>query len=58
MGYFTLVHEVLKKKKKPHAYCKGVGPRSLLSMYILDLRPNSRTKGRPRRSEHCQGNLC
>ena len=38
--------------------CKGVGPKSSLSMYILGLEPNSRTKGRPKRSEHCQWNPC
>ena len=39
-------------------YCRGVGPRSSLSMYILGLRPNLRTKGHSRKSEHCQGNSC
>ena len=38
---------VLKKKKKKKfliAYYRGIGPRSPLFMYIMDLRPKPRTE--------------
>jgi len=50
---------ILPKKEKKNSYvinqvfCRGAGPKSSLSMYILGLGPNLRTKGHPRRSEHC-----
>ena len=34
-------------------YCRGIGPRSSLSMYILDLGPKPRTRGRLRKSKRC-----
>ena len=39
-------------------YCWGIGPRSLLSMFILGLRPKPRIRGRSRKGKHCQGSLC
>ena len=53
---FTRLFEELKKTYKND--CRGIGPRSLLSMYILGLRPKSRTRSRLRRSKRCQGIPC
>ena len=39
-------------------YCRGIGPRSSFSMYILGLKPKPRRGGRPRRSKHCQESSC
>jgi len=39
-------------------YCRGIGPKSSFSMYILGLRPKPRTRYRPRRSKYCQVSSC
>lgn len=36
-------------------YCRGIGPKSSLSMYIMGLRPKQRTRGRPRRVNAVKG---
>ena len=46
------------ERRISRGYCKGIGPRSLLSMCMLGLRPKSRTRGRLRRSKHYQESLC
>lgn len=38
-------------------YDKGIGPRSSLSVYILGLGPNLRTKGCPKIRKHYQKGL-
>ena len=44
-----------KKKRSPNRRCRGIGLKSSLSIYILDLGPNSRSWSYLRRSKHCQG---
>ena len=39
-------------------YCRGIGPRSSLSMCTLGLRPKPKMRGRPKRSKHCLGSQC
>ena len=45
------------ERRISRGYCRDIGPRSSLSMYILGLRPKPRTMGCLRRSKHCQGSL-
>ena len=47
-----------KQFLKNYHYCRGIGPRSSLSMYILGLKPKPGTRGRPKRSKHCQRSSC
>ena len=46
------------ERRISRGYCRDIGPRSSLSMYILGLRPKLRTRGLPRMSKHCQGSPC
>ena len=39
-------------------YCRGIGPRSPLFMYVLGLRPKLRTRDCPRRGNRYYRNLC
>jgi len=48
---FFLLEE--PKRRISGGYCRGIGPRSPLSMYIVGLKPNPRTRGRPTWDKYC-----
>ena len=45
------------ERRISRGYCRGIGPKSSLSMYILGLKSKPRTRGHPRKSKHYQGSL-
>ena len=46
------------KRRISRGYCRGIGPRSSLSIYVLGPKPKPRTRDRPRRGKRYQGSPC
>ena len=46
------------ERRISRGFCRGVGPRNPLFMWVLGLRPKPRTRDRSRRDKHYQGSSC